>query len=203
MRRADRCAVGAACLAALLGVLPLSAQAERADRDKPVHIEADTARMDDLQKLAVYEGRVILTQGTLRVQAERIEVRQDADGFLSGVATGKPAHFRQRLDGRGEWVDAWANRVEYDGRKELVRLIGEAYVKKGEEELRGDLITYDAKTEQYFASGALPGQKAGRVRAVILPREAQSGRGGQESAPRRPEPSPAQTRPEDRPATRP
>lgn len=145
------------------------AQAERTDRDKPVHIEADTVRMDDQQRVAVYEGRVILTQGTLRVQADRVEVRQDAEGFLTGTALGKPAHFRQRLDGRGDWVDAWANRVEYDARKNLVRLIGDALLKKGEEELRGDLITYDARSELYQASGGLPGQKAGRVRAVIMP----------------------------------
>ncbi len=143
--------------------------AERADRDKPVQIEADTVRMDDLQKIAVYEGRVILTQGTLRVQADRVEVRQDAEGFLTGTALGKPVHFRQRLDGRGDWVDAWANRVEYDARKEQVRLIGDALLKKGEEELRGDLITYDARNELYQASGGLPGQKPGRVRAVIMP----------------------------------
>jgi len=143
--------------------------AERADRDKPVHIEADAVRMDDLQRIAVYEGKVILTQGTLRVQADRVEVRQDAEGFLSGTALGRPVHFRQRLNGRGDWVEAWANRVEYDARKEQVRLIGEAFLKKGEEELRGDVITYDARSELYQASGGLPGQKPGRVRAVILP----------------------------------
>lgn len=154
-----------------VGMLSLGAPAlaERADRDKPVHIEADTVRMDDLQRVAVYEGKVVLSQGTLRVQADRVEVRQDAEGFLTGIAVGKPAHFRQRLDGRGDWVDAWANRVEYDARREQVRLIGEAYLKKGEEELRGDIITYDARSELYQASGGLPGQKPGRVRAVIMP----------------------------------
>jgi lipopolysaccharide export system protein LptA len=158
-----------ACAAAALLSFCTPAQAERADRDKPVHIEADSVRMDDLQRIAVYEGKVILTQGTLRVQADRVEVRQDAEGFLTGTALGKPVHFRQRLDGRGEWVDAWANRVEYDARKEQVRLIGEAFLKKGEEELRGDIITYDARSELYQASGGLAGQKPGRVRAVIMP----------------------------------
>lgn len=162
--------------------------AERADRDKPIHVEADAVRIDDLKKLAIYEGKVILSQGSLRVQADRIEVRQDADGFLTGVATGRPVHFRQRLEGRGEWVEAWANRVEYDARRELVRLIGEAYLKKGEEELRGELITYDARNEVYQALGGLSAQKPGRVRAVILPpqREGGAGTAGSEAAPVRP-----------------
>ncbi len=166
MKHAERLLVLA--MAGLLAFSP-PALAERADRDKPVHIEADAVRMDDLQRIAVYEGKVILTQGTLRVQADRVEVRQDADGFLNGTALGKPAHFRQRLDTRGDWIEAWANRVEYDARREQVRLIGDAFLKKGEEELRGDVITYDARSELYQASGGLPGQKPGRVRAVILP----------------------------------
>lgn len=166
MNRAERLAVFVT-----VGLLAICApaQAERADRDKPVHIEADTVRMDDLQRIAVYEGKVVLSQGTLRVQADRVEVRQDAEGFLTGTALGRPVHFRQRLDGKGDWVDAWANRVEYDARKEQVQLIGEAVLKKGEEELRGDLITYDARSELYQASGGLTGQKPGRVRAVIMP----------------------------------
>lgn len=173
-----------------VGLHSASAHAERADRDRPIHVEADAVRMDDLQKVAVYEGRVILTQGTLRVQADRIEVRQDAEGFLNGVATGRPAYFRQRLDGRGDWVEAWAGRVEYDARKEQVRLIGEALLKKGEEELRGDLIVYDARNEVYQASGGLPGQKPGRVRAVILPFK-DGGSGAQEGAASRPGAAPA------------
>lgn len=178
MNHAERLIVLAA--AALLS-LCTPAQAERADRDKPVHIEADAVRMDDLQKIAVYEGKVILTQGTLRVQADRVEVRQDAEGFLTGTALGSPVHFRQRLDGKGEWVDAWANRVEYDARKNQVRLIGEAFLKKGEEELRGDLIIYDARSELYQASGGLPGQRPGRVRAVIMPfKDSNAERAGRE-----------------------
>lgn len=189
MRRVSRQVLA---LLALVSAAVFNVHAERADRDKPIHVEADAVRMDDLKKVAVYEGRVILTQGSLRVQADRIEVRQDAEGYLTGVATGRPVHFRQRLDGRGDWVDAWANRVEYDARKEQVRLIGDAYLKKGEEELRGDLITYDARSEVYQASGGLPGQKPGRVRAVILPPQREgSGPGGQEAAPARPGSGPA------------
>ncbi len=164
----------------LLGALGLMLwgpplHAEGADRREPVHVEADSVRIDDLQKTAVYEGRVVLTQGTLRVQADRIELRQDAEGFVTGIALGRPAQFRQRLEGRGEWVDARANRVEYDDRRQQVRLIGEAFLRKGEEELRGELITYDARTEQYQASGTLPGQRPGRVQAVILPFSDQAG----------------------------
>lgn len=168
---------------AVAALLPFCtpAKAEQADQDKPVHVEADVVRIDDLKKIAVYEGKVVLTQGTLRVQADRVEVRQDAEGFVTGTALGSPVHFRQRLDGGGEWVDGWANRVEYDAKKNQVRLIGDAFLKKGEEELRGELIIYDARSRLYQASGSLPGQTPGRVRAVIVPfKDSNTERAGRE-----------------------
>lgn len=159
-------------LVLLLGLLTVAhgARAERADRDQPIQIEADSARMDDIQKLAVYEGKVVLRQGTLWLSAERVEVRQDAAGFTLGLATGSPVQFRQKLEGRDEFVQGWAQRLEYDARQENVRLTGDARLKKGEEELQGDLITYNAKSELFQASGGGASQGKGRVRAVILPK---------------------------------
>lgn len=155
-------------LCAALAASP--ALAERADRDKPVTIEADSARVDDVQKLAIYEGKVILRQGTLWLSAERVAIHQDEGGFTTGTATGTPVEFRQKLEGREEFAQGWAERIEYDARQEVIRLVGGARLKKGEEELRGSLITYNAKSEFFQASGSLPGQSKGRVRAVILPK---------------------------------
>ncbi|MDR3393584.1 MAG: lipopolysaccharide transport periplasmic protein LptA [Parasulfuritortus sp.] len=146
------------------------ALAEKADREQPVHIEADAVHMDDARKTAQYEGHVILTQGTMSMLADRIDVSQDAQGMDSGVATGKPVHFKQKMDGRDEFMEADALRVEYDARTELVKLIGSAHLKQGGDDLRGALITYDMNTERYQAQGSDSGSPAGRVHAVILPR---------------------------------
>lgn len=164
---------------AVLALVALPAHGERADRDKPINIEADSARMDDTQKTAIYEGKVVLRQGTLSLTAERVEVRQDADGYILGTAVGQPVQFQQKLEGRDEYAQGWAERIEYDARQEVVRLLGNARLKKGEEELRGNLITYNAKNELFQASGTLPGQAKGRVRAVILPKpQADAGKSG-------------------------
>lgn len=162
----------------LICLLTLSAPvwAEKADRDKPVNIEANTLHVDDAKKVAVYEGNVILTQGTLTITADRIEVRQDDQGFSSGDADGKPAYFRQKMDPKpgetdpnGVYAEGWADHIEYDGRNDKVRLINHARLKRGEEELRGSLIIYDGSTEYYQAQGSLSGTP-GRVRAVIRPK---------------------------------
>lgn len=166
-------------LLTVLALVSLPAHGERADRDKPINIEADSARVDDTQKTAIYEGKVILRQGTLSLSAERVEVRQDGDGFILGTAVGSPVQFQQKLEGRDEYAQGWAERIEYDARQEVVRLLGNARLKKGDEELRGNLITYNAKNELFQASGTLPGQARGRVRAVILPKpQADTGKPG-------------------------
>jgi len=168
------------CLICLL-VASLPAWAEKADREKPINIEADNLKVDDAKKIAVYEGHVILTQGTLMITADRIEIRQDDQGFSSGDATGKPAYFRQKMDpkevGKGtaksdpkaEFAEGWAARIEYDGHGDKVKLMGQALLKHGDEELRGNLITYDGTTEFYQAQGSIGGTP-GRVRAVIPPK---------------------------------
>lgn len=168
MRRIiERCAgtllLGGLCLAG-------PALAEKADRTKPVQLEADSVHMDDANKTAVYRGHVILTQGTMSLRAERIDVRQDDQGMASGVATGPLVYFRQKMDGRDEYMEAEAKRVEYDARTEIVKLIGSAHLKQGSDELRGAVITYDMNTERYQAQGSGDGGSKGRVHAVIQPR---------------------------------
>jgi len=158
----------AVCL--LATILAASAWAEAADRDMPVQIEADSVRLDDVRKVSVYEGNVILIQGTLQLRADRIDVRQDAKGFTSGEATGAPVRFQQRLDKSGELVEGKASRLEYDAHSELFRMIGAAWLRRGEDEIRGNLITYNMRTEQYRAEGSVKGVGEGRVRAIIRPR---------------------------------
>jgi len=143
--------------------------AEKGDRDKPVHVEADSLRVDDAKKTAVYEGHVVLSQGTLMITADRIEIRQDDRGFSSGEAVGRPVYFRQKMDSRDEYAEGWAEQIVYDARADKLKLTGQARLKRGEEELRGNLITYDGNTEFYQAQGSISGTP-GRVRAVIRPK---------------------------------
>lgn len=155
---------------ALLTAMP--ARAEKADRDKPVHVESDTLKVDDAKQTAVYEGNVVLTQGTLLLTSDRLDVRQDERGFTSGEAHGltKPAYFRQKQEARDQYVEGVGKRIDYDGVTDIVKLIGNARLKRGDEEVRGNLIIYDAKAETYRAVGAEQASGPGRVRAVIKPK---------------------------------
>ncbi|MCC4115071.1 lipopolysaccharide transport periplasmic protein LptA [Aromatoleum toluclasticum] len=164
--------------ALVLGLLSQPALAERADRDQPVNIEANRVTVDDRNKVHVFEGDVVLTQGTLVIKGAKLVVTQGPDGFQSGVATGSEkrlATFRQKREGSTEYVDGEAERIEYDGRAERARLFNQAHVKSGADEVSGHYIEYDSLSENYLVTNQ-PGKTEtraagdGRVRAVIQPK---------------------------------
>ncbi len=165
----------ALAVAALFLLAVSSAHAERADREKPVNLEADRVTVDDLKQTATFEGNVLLTQGTLTIRGNRMVVQQDAEGFKTGVAYGNLAHFRQKRDGVDEYVEGYAERIEYDSKAEKLQMFNRAYIKRGDDDVRGNYISYDAATEFFRVIGggkqaATAGNPEGRVRAVIQPK---------------------------------
>jgi lipopolysaccharide export system protein LptA len=152
-------------------LLAFPAHAEKADRDKPVNLEADTVTLDDIKKISIYQGNVVFTQGTMMLRADRVQVTQNANGLDKADATGSPVAFRQKMDGSDEYIEGFADRVEFNGVTRQLELIGQARLRRGSDELRGTRISYNANTE-FFKVVGQPDAKtpSGRVRAVIRPK---------------------------------
>ncbi len=164
--------IAACTVVATLG-LALPARAERADRSKPTQIESDRMNSDEARGLTIFDGNVVITQGTIAVRADRIVVRQDADGLRHITATGNPVRFKQRTDASGGkpgvWIDGEARRVEIDERDEKVELFEDARLTRDRDEVRGNHISLDQLAESFsVTSGARTPE--GRVRAVIQPK---------------------------------
>jgi lipopolysaccharide export system protein LptA len=169
-------------LAFLLLILATPALAEKADRDKPTQVEANKMSADDVRRLNVFEGDVVVTKGTIRLTADRLVVRQDAEGFQLATATGKPARFRQRQDAKpGEkeaiWVEGEALRIELDDRNQKIELFDKARVNRGGDEVAGDYIFVDQRSDFYQVSSGKGGEKPGRVKAIIQSKPPASGAG--------------------------
>ncbi len=171
--------VCAAVAGALFTTLP--AQAEKADREKPMEVRADKSGTADLlNQISRFEGHVLITQGTMSIKAERVEIRQTPDGYYQATAwgsTGAPVSYRQKRDGFDEHVEGQAQRVEYDGRGEVLRFIGNAVVRRTQgtrtlDEITGTRITWNHAAEQFDVQGGTPtaSNPDGRVRAVLSPR---------------------------------
>jgi lipopolysaccharide export system protein LptA len=148
--------------------------AESADRDKPIELEADTVTVNDAKKISTYAGNVILTQGTLIIKADKLIVREDKEGFQHSTSTGNPTTFKQKREGINEYMEGSAQRIEYDGRMDKVQLYTRAWVKRGEDIVHGDYISYDANAEYAEVIGGTKTENgvtsSGRVKAIIQPK---------------------------------
>jgi lipopolysaccharide export system protein LptA len=173
-RGAARCRVLVFALA--LAAAASNVHGEKADREKPINIEADKVTLDDNQKIGTFEGNVVLTQGTTKILANKLTLRQDKQGNQSATALGKPTTFRTKRDAVEEYVDGAAERIEYDGKSEKVELFTNATLKRSQDEVRGNYISYDSATEFYQVLGggtqtaSAGGNNTGRVHMVILPK---------------------------------
>lgn len=162
--------------ATLFAVATLS-HAEKADREKPVNLESDRATVDEINKVHIFEGNVTLTQGTLVIRSDKLVVQQDAEGFQKGIATANPgnlARFRMKREGKDEYVEGEGERIEHDAKTEITKFFNRAWVKSGQDEVRGQFIVFDGVKENYSvtsgpAGTVVPGRDS-RVRAVIQPK---------------------------------
>ncbi|HEY4541101.1 MAG TPA: lipopolysaccharide transport periplasmic protein LptA [Noviherbaspirillum sp.] len=174
----------------LLALLVLAAQhayAAKADSAQPTNVEADRMVYDDIKQVNTFTGNVVLTRGTLIMRAHRLVVTQDPQGYQYATlfaAPGGLATFRQKRDtGPDDWVEGEAERIEYDGKNDTVKLFVRAHLERlqGErvvDEVQGASITYDSREEFFTVNNTNAGESkagAGRIRAIIQPRTEQKG----------------------------
>ncbi|HEX4326722.1 MAG TPA: lipopolysaccharide transport periplasmic protein LptA [Burkholderiales bacterium] len=181
LRRSPLSTAVPAALLALGLAAAAPAHAEKADREKPVNIEADKMFYDDLRQVNIFEGHVVLTQGTLVIRADKLTVTQDPEGFQTGIAdkgAAGLAYFRQKRDGVEEYIEGWGERIKYDAKTDKADLITRARILRNGDEARGNVINYDGRTEFYTVDGQ------GRpVNVTIMPKSAGATAGDKNSGP--------------------
>jgi lipopolysaccharide export system protein LptA len=167
----------AACL-----LTPWSAQAEKADRQAPMHIEADSMRHQEADQITQFHGKVVATKGTLVLRAAHVTVKQFADGRQLAELTpesGERVFFRQKREGLDEFVEGEAEWAQYDSQADVLTLQRRAELRtlRGSQladRVQGNTIVFSNTTETYTVDGlprnsaTTPGQ---RVKATLKPRE--------------------------------
>jgi lipopolysaccharide export system protein LptA len=169
------------CFVALWLVFPASA--EKADRLKPLNVEADAGRYDDLKQAGVFTGNVVMSKGSLVMRSNQFDVRQTPEGYHQATALGSAstlASFKQKREGLDETIEGQAERIDYDARANTLRLQNRAVLRRLRagilvDETVGNVIHYDNASEVFTvvggAASASPENPTGRVRAVLSPRE--------------------------------
>ncbi|MDR2208573.1 MAG: lipopolysaccharide transport periplasmic protein LptA [Azoarcus sp.] len=172
----------AASTVLLLAAMP--AYGQLADRSQPINIDADRVAVDDRNKVHVFEGNVVLTQGTLTLKGDKIVITQNTAGFYNGVATaqsGKLVTFRQKRVNDGTWIDGEAERIEYNNQIERAKLFNQGRIRNAGNMVRGQYIEYDIATESYFATDSPERSGAGkqspevRVTVTLQPKSNKTG----------------------------
>ncbi|MEN9538246.1 MAG: lipopolysaccharide transport periplasmic protein LptA [Pseudomonadota bacterium] len=163
-----------------------SGLAEKADRQKPMNIEADALKYDDLRQTSVFTGRVLITKGSIQIRGGQVDVRQDAEGYQYGLIlaeAGKLAFFRQKRDGVDEYIEGEAEVIEYDGKADVVKFVKRASLRRFRgavlaDDMSGAVISYDSTVDVFtidgvLSKGAQGGAAAsggGRIRAMLTPK---------------------------------
>ena len=103
----SRFAVGAVAL-----LIATVAYAEQAARKKPITIEGDLVTLDQAKLVRTLEGNVILVQGTMRLTAESVIVKEAAAGSMTApafVPHNKQIALKPKRDGVEGWVEGSAD----------------------------------------------------------------------------------------------
>jgi len=158
---------------------PLSSIALEEDRSQPIEVSANQATLDDKQSLAVYEGNVILTQGSLTIKADKLTIKATKNGQVDEViATGNPAEFTQTPEPNKDPIIAKAEHITYSVAQEKIVLTRSASVVQNKNLFQGNVITYDIKQQKLSASGPsgtqAEGQPISRVKMILPPPSAPS-----------------------------
>lgn len=143
--------------------------ASEEDFSQPIKIGSNTQFIDGKNKTALYKEDVLITQGSLVIKADEVEViATDGSGREIFIARGKPASYSQSLED-GTPVSAKANEIRYEVVNRTISLAGSAELQQDTSKVQGDKITFDMITEQLLATGGAGKNGEGRVTTVFTP----------------------------------
>jgi len=150
------------------------------DRDQSVLVEADEVEMDFGSGKRIYRGNVSVKQGTIRIIADQIELFYKGEQLDHGVATGNPAVFRQRPEGKDHDVVGTGKTIELDEVNNIVTFITDAQLRQDRDAIEGDRIVYDMGRDKMIVRGGdnAPTRttRSGEDAATVLATKSDNGR---------------------------
>jgi lipopolysaccharide export system protein LptA len=158
-------------------------------RQGPLSISADEASASPADFVAsrwTFTGNVVIRNAEAEVRAAKAELDFRDNLLRKAVLRGSPATFRQPRTGQRLPTDGRADVLEYDPVAGSLRLLGNARLTDGPNEVNGERIDYDLRREVVSAGGGT----GGPVRVRIAPPPPGKGKGTASPAPS-PAPAPA------------
>ncbi len=149
----------------VLGLLH-TAHALPSDRQQTVTLDADRATFNDKTGVTTYSGNVVITQGSIRIDADDLVVNLDAKRSIKdATANGRPAHFQQQLDSKRGLAKGEGQKVYYNAQTGVVTLSGNALLVQDGATFKGETVRYSMNQGDIEAKGG----NNRRVQLVIPP----------------------------------
>jgi len=139
------------------------------DRKKPIHIAANSAQIDENSGITTYTGNVLITQGTMKIKAAKVNLYQKNNDVNRIVATGSPASFSQQASANQAITDAFGQRLEYQVDQQTITITGNARVEQDKNQFSGERIVYQMEKSLVNAYSG-EGNSGQRVQMIIQPK---------------------------------
>ena len=159
------------CFMALLSPLTWALDS---DRLQPLEINADSAELNEGEGFSIYSGNVVITQGSMKIEASTITITFDDSGIQTMLAIEEEddglAYMRQQSeptgDGKSSLMEAWGKSIDYQVTKEYLTLLGSAKLIQRGNQFSGNKILFDVPKDNVKASGG----EDKRVKMIFLPK---------------------------------
>jgi lipopolysaccharide export system protein LptA len=125
------------------------------DRMKIVHVQANTADINQQTHEGIYDGDVALDQGSTHVRAAHARtVGNDKNKLILAVITGNKtaqAHCWTQIQSDKPPLHAFADTIKYYPERHLIELIGHARVEQGRHSFSAPFIRYDTLAQHVIS----------------------------------------------------
>jgi len=145
-------------LSSLFFALSTPVNAAKTDLTQEITIKSKRQSADLKNKIASYLDEVSISQGSISIIADIVQVYSNVDEKTNDksdtyLAKGKPAVFKQQLED-GSLISLQANEIKYQPDLHIITVSGNAEVKQAGSKVTGEIITYNTSSEKLEAMGS-------------------------------------------------
>ncbi|MBI2785925.1 MAG: lipopolysaccharide transport periplasmic protein LptA [Legionella longbeachae] len=138
-------------------IFTCSVYALSTDKEKVMHVMADSADLNQHDHKGIYTGNVELIQGTTNLHATKaVTLGNEKNQLVLAIASGsngKQAHYWTLTDSKKASFHAYADTIRYYPLRHLIELIGNARVEQGNDSFSAAKISYDTITQHVLSQG--------------------------------------------------
>ena len=139
------------------------------DRNQPVELEADQAKLNNQTGISEYLGNVIIVQGTAQLKADRVLLYTVNSEITRMEAFGEPAKYQQILQVGEQPTHIEGKKLDLKVSEDLAIVTGEGKVHRGSDVLTGEVITYSLKSGELKAGNSGQESPNSRIKMIFHP----------------------------------